>query len=65
MLIKGLKKIGDHEIIVVNFTDNTTNIKTEFINQATGIVTILIKIIEVNFGKSTLNNSKWDKIIEG
>ena len=24
MLIKGLKEIGDHEIKIVNFTDNTT-----------------------------------------
>ena len=31
----------------------------------TGIVTISIKILEVNFGKSILDNSKWDKIIEG
>ena len=31
----------------------------------TRIVTIFIKILEVNFGKSILDNSKWDKIIEG
>ena len=33
--------------------------------RVTGVVTISIKIFEVNFGKSVLDNSKWDKIIEG
>ena len=31
---------------------------------ATGIVTISIKILEVNFGNSVLDNSKWEKISE-
>ena len=29
MLIKGLKEIGDHEIKIVNFTDNTTIFLTD------------------------------------
>ena len=29
------------------------------------MVTISIKILDVDFGKSILDNSKWDKIIEG
>ena len=33
--------------------------------RATEIVTISIKILEVNFGKSIVDNAKWDKIIEG
>ena len=33
--------------------------------RATGIVTISIKKLEFNFGKSIFDNCKWDKIIEG
>ena len=102
--IKGIQ-IGDHEIKIVNFADNTTIFlrditcldtrdfktiwkfkyklaqkiifsksqafmswclqKQNWSTRATGIVTISIKILEVNFGKSILDNSKWDKIIEG
>ena len=103
--IKGIQ-IGDHEIEIVNLTDNTTiflrditclnsvqvilrlyknakinypkniffkkpsfygavHIKIELINQSAGTVIIYIKILEVNFGKSILDNSKQDKIVEG
>ena len=96
--IKGVQ-IGDHEIEIVNFTDNTTiflrditclnsvqvilrlyknakinypknnffrkprfygevHIKIELINQSAGAVKIYIKILEVNIGKSILDNSK-------
>ena len=34
----------------------------ELINQDNYIVTISHKILEVDFGNSILNNSKWDKI---
>ena len=37
------------------------HIKIELTNHATGIVTISIKILEVDFGNSILNNSKWDE----
>ena len=33
--------------------------------RTTEIVTITIKILEVNFGKSILDKSLWDKRIEG
>ena len=33
--------------------------------RATRIVTISTKILELNFGESILDNSTWDKIIEG
>ena len=92
-------QIGDHEIEIVNFTDNTTiflrditclnsvqvilrlyknakinypknnflrkprfygvvHIKIELINQSAGTIIIYIKILEVNIGKSILDNSK-------
>ena len=41
------------------------HIKIELINKDNWIVTISITILEVNFGNFILDNSKWDKIIEG
>ena len=41
------------------------HIKIELINYDNSQVTISIKILEVNFGNSILDNSKWDKISEG
>ena len=38
------------------------HIKIELINQDNYIVTISIKILEVNFGNYVLDNSKWDEI---
>ena len=41
------------------------HIKIELINYDNSQVTISIKILEVSFGNSILDNSKWDKISEG
>ena len=38
------------------------HVKIELINQTTRMVKISIKILEVNFGNSILDNTKWDKI---
>ena len=38
------------------------HVKIELINQTTRIVEISIKILEVNFGNSILDNKKWDEI---
>ena len=84
-MIKGIQ-IGDHEIEIVNFADDTT-IFLRDITCLDRIQVILklyedassskinfsksqasansIKILEVNFGNSVLDNSKWDKISEG
>ena len=38
------------------------HVKIELINQTTRMVKISIKILEVNFGNSILDNTKWDEI---
>ena len=38
------------------------HVKIELINQTTRMVEISIKILEVNFGNSILDNTKWDEI---
>ena len=61
--INGIQ-IGDHEIKIVNFADNTIIFLRRYITCLNRIQVISIKIPEVNFGNYILDNSKWDKICE-
>ena len=57
--LKDFFKKPNHYYGVVHIKKQTSS------TRATRIVTINTKILELNFGKSILDNSTWDKIIEG
>ena len=58
-------QIEDHEVKIVNFADNTTIFLKIGITCLDRIQVISVKIFEVTFSNSILDNSKWDKISEG
>ena len=62
--IKGIQ-IGDYEIKVVIFAYNTNIFLKRGITCLNRIQVISVKIFEVNFSNSILDNSKWDKISDG